>query len=68
MSDEPTQPKRGKSVFLGMAADDDPIYESGWKFIMGTFLNPNLVRTEEPPREDEAPPVPSVPDGGEHAE
>ena len=60
MSDEPTQPKKGKSVFVGLVADDDPIYQGGWKFIMGSYLAPR--RTEEPQRADEAPPEPTAPD------
>jgi hypothetical protein len=38
------------SVYLGMVADDNPIYQGGWKFIMGKNLNPNLARSEAPPR------------------
>jgi len=49
-------------ISLGWARDDDPIYTGGWNFIAVKNLNPNLARTEEPPPEDEAPPVPTVAD------
>ena len=49
------QPRKGKSTYRGLVADDDPIYtNAGWKFIMGKNLAP--PRNEEPQPEDEVQP------------
>jgi hypothetical protein len=48
------QPRKGKSTYRGLVADDDPIYNRGWNFIRRSRLAP--PRNEEPQPEDEVQP------------
>jgi len=53
-SKKPPKPKRVKSISLGWARDDDPIYtNAGWNFLMGKNLNshvkPKITQVEEKP-------------------
>ena len=40
---QPKRAKKVKSISLGWARDDDPIYQNaGWNFLMGKNLNPRF--------------------------
>lgn len=47
--DRPAPARPEKSTFRGFLPDEDPIYDSGWRFIMGKQLNSHL----KPKKEDE---------------
>ena len=34
--------QKGKSAYRGLVPDTDPIYDTGWRFVMGTYLNPHI--------------------------
>ena len=43
--EEPPPQRTGKGQFLGLAPDNDPIYErSSWTFVMGKYINPRLLK------------------------
>jgi hypothetical protein len=41
------KPVKGKSTYLGFLPDDDPIYDSGWRFVMDTYLNSHIKPKKE---------------------
>ena len=36
-----------KGTYHGLVPDTDPIYDSGWRFVMGTYLNPHIKPKKE---------------------
>ena len=42
---EPRPKDKGK--YRGLVPDTDPIYDCGWRFVMGTYLNPHIKPKKE---------------------
>ena len=62
MPRKPIKPRKlANSVDLGWAKDTDPIYSSGWNFLMGKNLNPRFVKqpidTPKPEAQEQSDPA-----------